>query len=168
MKNIWTISILISVFCHIVILFPHIPFSKIAQEAETLITSEVVLYKKPPPKKQPKKTIKKKKSKPKPKPKKITKPPPPKKNIEEVEPVGAKVSKGNKRPIYPRIAIKRGWEGVVVLRVEVLDDGSVGSIIILSSSGRKILDKSALKSVRTWKFKPAINNKNKAIHIIKR
>ena len=163
MKNLWKVSILISFFFHIVILFPHVPFSKITQEAEPLITSEVILYKKPPPKKQPKKPIKKNKLKPKPKPKKIIKPPSPKKIIKEFEPMEASVSKGNQRPIYPRIAIKRGWEGTVVLRVEVLDDGSVGGIIILSSSGRKILDKSALKSVKTWMFKPATNNYNKAI-----
>ncbi len=60
----------------------------------------------------------------------------------------------NPKPVYPRLAIRRGHEGTVTLLVKVLPDGSVGGIEILKSSGHPILDRSALKTVRKWRFRP--------------
>ncbi|MBI5394229.1 MAG: energy transducer TonB [Verrucomicrobia bacterium] len=58
-------------------------------------------------------------------------------------------------PAYPRVAKLRGWEGVTVLRVEVREDGSVGHIEMVRSSGHSLLDETAMKSVREWRFEPA-------------
>ena len=61
----------------------------------------------------------------------------------------------NPKPPYPRIARRRGYEGVVVLKVEILPNGRVGELRIRRSSGHHILDKSALKTVKKWRFIPA-------------
>jgi TonB family protein len=60
----------------------------------------------------------------------------------------------NPKPVYPKRAILRGYEGTVTLLAEVLTDGSVGEVTILESSGYRILDRSALKAVRSWQFRP--------------
>jgi TonB family protein len=60
----------------------------------------------------------------------------------------------NARPVYPRLARLRGYEGIVVLKVEVLTDGTVGRIEIGRSAGYDILDRAALAAVRNWKFEP--------------
>lgn len=59
------------------------------------------------------------------------------------------------RPPYPPIARERGWEGQLVLRVNVRKDGSVDSIKIQKSSGHHILDDSAVHAVQAWRFQPA-------------
>lgn len=61
----------------------------------------------------------------------------------------------NPRPVYPPEARRKGYEGEVILRVEVLTDGRVGGIEVKHSSGYEILDQSALKAVKQWRFIPA-------------
>ena len=58
----------------------------------------------------------------------------------------------NSPPLYPRIAVERGYEGMVILKASVLKDGSCGQIEILNSSGHQVLDRAALKAVEKWKF----------------
>jgi TonB family protein len=62
---------------------------------------------------------------------------------------------GNPKPPYPRNARRRGYDGVVVLKVEILPNGRVGELRVKKSSGHHILDKSALNTVKKWKFIPA-------------
>jgi protein TonB len=63
----------------------------------------------------------------------------------------------NKNPpiSYPKRARRKGYEGTVVLEVLVNRNGKVDDLRILASSGYAILDRSAVKSVKTWSFKPA-------------
>jgi TonB family protein len=61
----------------------------------------------------------------------------------------------NPKPIYPQEARDRGYEGEVVLRVEVLSNGRVGQIEVRKSSGHELLDRSALTTVKQWRFIPA-------------
>ena len=61
----------------------------------------------------------------------------------------------NPKPIYPQEAKEKGHEGEVVLRVEVLSNGRVGQIEVRRSSGYESLDRSALSTVKQWKFIPA-------------
>lgn len=61
----------------------------------------------------------------------------------------------NTPPIYPSVARRRGYEGVVLISAKILADGSVGELGIKRSSGHNILDRSALKAVKKWKFEPA-------------
>ncbi len=56
---------------------------------------------------------------------------------------------------YPLIARRKGYEGVVLLAVEVLSNGRAGHIKIEKSTGYAVLDTSALKAVKEWKFEPA-------------
>ncbi len=90
------------------------------------------------------------------------------KPVEEVEPIvvesheskGAEVEAKpldyiNPAPAYPRVARRRGWEGVVILRVFVTKDGMASRVEIEKNSGYKILDEAALSTVQNWKFSPA-------------
>jgi len=60
----------------------------------------------------------------------------------------------NARPVYPPLARLRGYQGLVVLFVEVLVDGRVGQVGIRRSAGHEILDLAALEAVRAWRFEP--------------
>lgn len=147
------VAFILSLLLHLFILFPYFPTQNIDYKPDILPLTEVTLYKKPPPKQ---KIIKKivKKKKPKPKPKKVEEPP--QEELEpDPEPTPVMDNLDNPRPIYPSVAIQRGWQGVCILELEVLVDGSVGSISLIKSSGRKLLDQSAVKAVRFWKFTPA-------------
>ena len=61
----------------------------------------------------------------------------------------------NPKPPYPQEARERGYQGEVLLRVEVLSNGRVGQIEVKHSSGYDLLDRSALNTVKQWKFVPA-------------
>jgi len=60
----------------------------------------------------------------------------------------------NGRPAYPRLAQTHGYEGTVLLSVEVLSDGRVGRTRVKSSSGYALLDQSALDTMKQWSFEP--------------
>ncbi len=88
-------------------------------------------------------------------PRPISELPPPSPSLEtEIVIIKPKYAE-NPKPIYPLEARRKGMEGEVVLRVEVLPDGRVGHVEIKKSSGYEILDRSALSTVRRWKFIPA-------------
>jgi len=61
----------------------------------------------------------------------------------------------NPAPDYPFLARKRGWQGQVVLKVHVLSNGNPEEIHLQASSGFALLDKTAIDSVRHWRFIPA-------------
>ncbi len=61
----------------------------------------------------------------------------------------------NAPPTYPKRALRRGIEGVVELDVSVDAAGSVAAVRIRSSSGSALLDRTAIETVRAWKFSPA-------------
>jgi TonB family protein len=61
----------------------------------------------------------------------------------------------NPKPSYPDEAREKGYEGDVLLRVEILPNGRVGHIGVKRTSGYEVLDQSALLTVRQWRFIPA-------------
>ncbi|MFB3885896.1 MAG: TonB family protein [Thermodesulfobacteriota bacterium] len=61
----------------------------------------------------------------------------------------------NPKPLYPKEAKRKGYQGEVLLRVEVLANGRVGRVEVKKSSGHEVLDRSALGTVKEWKFTPA-------------
>jgi protein TonB len=61
----------------------------------------------------------------------------------------------NPAPEYPEIAMERGWEGKVLMKVHVRPDGRPDSITVIRSSGQKVLDDAAVKTVNKWSFVPA-------------
>ncbi|OQW73370.1 MAG: energy transducer TonB [Proteobacteria bacterium ST_bin11] len=61
----------------------------------------------------------------------------------------------NPKPDYPMIAKSRGWQGKVLLRVQVSAEGLSDSVAVDRSSGHEMLDESAVEAVKQWKFIPA-------------
>ena len=61
----------------------------------------------------------------------------------------------NPKPNYPALARSRGWQGKVLLRVNVSADGRSESVEIHQSSGHDTLDEAAVEAVEKWKFIPA-------------
>jgi protein TonB len=61
----------------------------------------------------------------------------------------------NPAPVYPEIARKHGWQGTVLLVVEIRKDGRPGRVTIKQSSGYPGLDDAAVGAVRRWTFIPA-------------
>jgi len=60
----------------------------------------------------------------------------------------------NQKPEYPLVARRRGYEGEVVFNVQVLDNGNVGEMQLLKTSGYTVLDNSAYNALKNWKFVP--------------
>lgn len=58
-------------------------------------------------------------------------------------------------PSYPEQARKAGIEGMVVLRIEILENGRAGDVSVSHSSGSELLDDAAVEAVQRWRFVPA-------------
>ena len=61
----------------------------------------------------------------------------------------------NERPVYPRIARQRGYEGTVLLDVLVTREGRAVEVDVAKSCGHRTLDEAAQEAVREWRFEPA-------------
>ncbi|QQE91184.1 energy transducer TonB [Azotobacter chroococcum] len=61
----------------------------------------------------------------------------------------------NPAPEYPALALRRNWQGTVLLRVHVLASGRPSEIQVQKSSGRDLLDEAAVAAVKRWSFVPA-------------
>ena len=59
------------------------------------------------------------------------------------------------RPVYPRSARRRGYEGKVVISARISATGVVGNVAVVESSGYLTLDEAAVKAVREAEFEPA-------------
>ncbi len=62
----------------------------------------------------------------------------------------------NPQPVYPPDARAAGLQGTVWLMVSLDASGKVVRVDLDSSSGVSSLDESALRTVRTWKYEPAM------------
>lgn len=62
----------------------------------------------------------------------------------------------NPVPRYPLESRRLREQGTVVLAVEVTIDGRVASVHVANSSGHPRLDRSALDTVKSWRFQPAM------------
>jgi protein TonB len=65
-------------------------------------------------------------------------------------------------PDYPMSARRANQEGVVGLRIEILENGLPGDIRIARSSGYEALDDAAEAAVRNWRFVPARDSQSGA------
>lgn len=61
---------------------------------------------------------------------------------------------GLSEPTYPSAAIRGNQTGTVLLSVYVLETGHVGEVRLARSSGHSILDQSALREAKRWRFVP--------------
>ena len=59
---------------------------------------------------------------------------------------------------YPRWAVRQGWEGELIMALEILENGSVGRVVVIKSTGHKALDQAAQSAIKDWKFHPAVEN----------
>ncbi len=69
--------------------------------------------------------------------------------------VAAQPEQDNPPPHYPSAARRRGWQGLVVVRVQVGADGLPQQVELAAGSGHGLLDQAALDAVRNWRFRPA-------------
>lgn len=76
--------------------------------------------------------------------------------VQQTSPATLSTRYSNPKPAYPELARKRGQEGTVRLLVSVNEQGQVDEITITQSSGWPMLDAAALKTVRRWRFVPAM------------
>ena len=60
------------------------------------------------------------------------------------------------RPDYPESARAKGWEGTVKLQILVNKEGVVEDVRMVASSGHVELDQVAQRTVRMWRFSPAL------------
>ncbi|MCO3908781.1 energy transducer TonB [Pseudomonas aeruginosa] len=120
---------------------PPEPLPPVVEEPPPPVVDENAV--KPPPPKPVPKPKPKPKPQPRPKPAPLT---PPSANAGYLH---------NPAPEYPALAMRRGWEGTVLLRVHVLASGSPSEIQVQKSSGREALDQAAVKAVKRWSFVPA-------------
>ncbi|MGZ8915881.1 MAG: energy transducer TonB [Methylobacter sp.] len=65
----------------------------------------------------------------------------------------------NPEPVYPDVAMERGWEGKVLMKVHVLANGKPDNVSVLKSSGKEVLDNEAVRTVKQWSFVPAMRGK---------
>jgi len=61
----------------------------------------------------------------------------------------------NPAPNYPPISRRLGEQGLVLLRVQVTQDGKAASVELQTGSGSSRLDQAALEAVKKWQFVPA-------------
>ncbi len=61
----------------------------------------------------------------------------------------------NPAPNYPSLSRRLGEQGRVLLRVQVMEDGTAGSVELQTGSGSTRLDQAALEAVKKWRFIPA-------------
>jgi len=64
----------------------------------------------------------------------------------------------NPKPAYPALARQQGYQGTVSLTILVSKNGRASQVSVHKSSGYELLDNSALKTVKTWRFIPAMEN----------
>ena len=58
------------------------------------------------------------------------------------------------KPKYPKVAIQRGYEGILKLKVSIQKNGSVNNVLVIESTGYKILDSAGIKAAKESKFYP--------------
>ena len=59
------------------------------------------------------------------------------------------------QPVYPKLARKKNWSGVVILNLSISTTGAVMEVKIIKSSGYQILDQAAIAAVQAWRYQPA-------------
>jgi protein TonB len=80
-------------------------------------------------------------------------PPPPPPPKPSAPPTRAVEYPNNEQPKYPKPALRKGIEGVVVVLLDVLESGRVGGAKIIS--GPEEFHSTVLDMAKEWRFKPA-------------
>lgn len=80
----------------------------------------------------------------------------PKNFLEQIETPGYRTE--NPAFQYPILANIQGVSGKLIVRVQVMEDGSPGQILLKKSSGNGMLDRDAKEQIARWQFTPARKN----------
>ncbi|KJY82839.1 energy transducer TonB [Vibrio galatheae] len=67
-------------------------------------------------------------------------------------------------PKYPRLARKRGVEGVALYEIWLDEQGNQIKQVLITSSGAEMLDHSALVAIKKWRFSPHSVDGQKMAH----
>jgi protein TonB len=59
------------------------------------------------------------------------------------------------KPRYPESARRAGVQGTTLLKLQVLENGRVGQVLVEQSAGHRDLDNAAAEAVKQWLFEPA-------------
>ena len=59
-------------------------------------------------------------------------------------------------PIYPRKAARSRIEGWVKLEFTITENGTVSDPVVVDSKPRRTFDRSAIQSIRKWRFQPKV------------
>jgi protein TonB len=89
-------------------------------------------------------------------------PAPPRPPPARVEKLIAPIALATAQPKYPASVRRKGIEGTVIVTFEVLEDGKVTQVRIVS--GPRELHETVLETVPTWRFKPARRGANAVRH----
>lgn len=65
---------------------------------------------------------------------------------------------GDRPPVYPELARRRGEQGRVLLRVRVGVNGVPLAVQVAQTSGYASLDRAAIAAVKQWRFSPALKD----------
>lgn len=75
------------------------------------------------------------------------------------------------KPKYPKEALAQGIEGHVLLQIDVLTDGSVENLKVLSGEKLNVFESEARRAVSKYKYKPFIDDTGNVIvkhnHLVK-
>ncbi len=74
-------------------------------------------------------------------------------NTPEVKTFEKSILTPNITPHYPRVALKRGWQGFVRIQMLVSAEGKVTGIKVLEQNAHQTLVDSALTAARQWLFR---------------
>ena len=77
------------------------------------------------------------------------------------------VIRNYEEPRYPRLAIRRGITGKVMLSLKVLGSGKIKEVLITQSSGHDLLDNSVLQAAKSWDFNQLSKNSQEIYSINK-
>lgn len=58
-------------------------------------------------------------------------------------------------PGYPPMALNRNIEGVVILSITIMPDGSVRDVQVVEANPRGYFERAAVRSVQTWRYRPS-------------
>lgn len=63
------------------------------------------------------------------------------------------------RKVYPRIALRNGWEGRVLVELSLADGGALEDVQIVAASGHRVLDSATVRAVRAAGPYPPLEGK---------
>ncbi|MGH7786622.1 MAG: energy transducer TonB [Candidatus Binatia bacterium] len=69
-----------------------------------------------------------------------------------------KPSRRNRKPVYPAIALTEQRAGLIILKVVINADGTVGDVTVVR--GQDPFTKTAVATVKKWRYEPAVFNGN--------